>query len=99
MCDIYGNYFCQLFIHDSQQDLIVTILQTIQPYYVSIAKDYSGTHVLQAILDEVTSNEQQMLILNAIKSYEFEMAYDNNATHVLQKIIMTIHINLHFSFK
>ena len=90
MCDIYGNYFCQLFIHDSQQDLIVTILQTIQPYYVSIAKDYSGTHVLQAILDEVTSNEQQMLILNAIKSYEFEMAYDNNATHVLQKIIMTI---------
>ena len=91
MTDIYGNYFMQEFIRSCNDNQLILILNYIASNYVQIAKDYSGTHVLQALLDMTNGNiVQEQIVLSAIKEKEIEMAYDNNATHVLQKIITTI---------
>jgi hypothetical protein len=88
MKNTYGNYFFQQLIKDSEKDLISLIISYISDTFVSISKDYSGTFSLQALLDEVSSLEDESKILNYIKNHELEMAYDKNATHVLQKLIL-----------
>ena len=91
MTDIYGNYFIQEFVKSCNDNQLILILNYISANYVTIAKDYSGTHVLQALLDKSNNNLiQEQIVLNAIRDKEIEMAYDNNATHVLQKIVTTI---------
>ena len=90
MTDVYGNYFCQKIIQASTPNQITLMLNFISKDFIQIAKDYSGTHVLQALLDVVSTQEQETIILNSIKGSELEIAYDNNATHVLQKIIQSI---------
>ena len=91
MTNIYGNYFMQDFIRSCNNNQLILILNYISSNYVQIAEDYSGTHVLQALLDGTNENIiQEQIVLSAIKDKEIEMAYDNNATHVLQKIITTI---------
>ena len=88
MKNTYGNYFFQQLIKDSEKDLISLIISYIDDTFINISKDYSGTFSLQALLDEVSSLEDQRKILNYIKFHELEMAYDKNATHVLQKLIL-----------
>ena len=90
MMDVYGNYFCQKIIQTSTSSQITLMINYIKKDFVQIAKDYSGTHVLQAILDAVSTQEQETIIINSIANSQLEMAYDNNATHVLQKIIQRI---------
>lgn len=75
MIDIYGNYFCQQMIQNSTKEQIMLILGLIKKDFVMIAKDYSGTHVLQAILELTHSIEEHNLILSSIKGFELEMAY------------------------
>ena len=88
MKNTYGNYFFQQLIKDSEKDLISLIISYISDTFVNISKDYSGTFSLQALLDEVSSFEDEHKILNYIKNHELEMAYDKNATHVLQKLLL-----------
>ena len=88
MKNTYGNYFFQQLIKDSEKDLISLIINYISDTFVNISKDYSGTFSLQALLDEVSSFEDEQKILNYIKYHELEMAYDKCATHVLQKLIL-----------
>ena len=90
MMDMYGNYFIQELIQGCSQIQIKMIIENITESFHKIALDYSGTHVLQSLLDMITSDEDQLRILSMIKGHELEMAYDNNATHVLQKILSTI---------
>ena len=90
MIHLYGNYFCQKVIQISSPEQITTMLILIANDFPQIAKDYSGTHVLQALLDVISTQEQRDLIMQSIKGKELEMSYDANATHVIQKIIQCI---------
>ena len=101
MTNLYGNYFIQNLIKNSNFKQINLIYTYIQKDYVYIAKDYSGTHVLQKLLDynknlldnNISNNNIKILekiILSSIIDKEIEMAFHTNATHVLQKIILTI---------
>ena len=90
MIHLYGNYFCQKVIQISSPEQITTMLTLIANDFPQIAKDYSGTHVLQALLDVISTQEQKDLIMQSIKGKELEMSYDANATHVIQKIIQCI---------
>ena len=90
MMDVYGYYFIQELIQGGSQIQIKIIIENIKESFDKIALDYSGTHVLQSLLDMVTSEEDELRILSMIKGHELEMAYDNNATHVLQKMLSTI---------
>ena len=88
MTNTYGNYFFQQLIKKNEKSFISLILSYIKEDLIYISKDFQGTFCLQALLDEVSSFEDEQTILNIIKNYEIEMAFDKNATHVLQKIIL-----------
>ena len=90
MKDVYGNYFIQSLIKNSNQTQIDLIIKYIKKDFVTIALDYSGTHVLQTLLDMIKTPEEEIILLNSIKGNELKMAFDINATHVLQKMISII---------
>ena len=87
MKNTYGNYFFQQLIKKNEKLLISLIISYISEDFIDISKDFSGTFSLQALLDEITSIEEEQKILNCIKNYEMEMAFNKNSTHVLQKIV------------
>ena len=88
MKDTYGNYFFQKLIKNKEKSLISLILSYISEDFIDISKNFAGTFSLQALLDEISSIEEEQKILNYIKNYEMEMAFNQNATHVLQKIVL-----------
>ncbi len=88
MKNTYGNYFFQYLIKDSEEKFISLIISYISENFISVSKDSSGTFSLQALLDEITTVEDERKILDCIKNHEMEMAYNKNATHVLQKLIL-----------
>ena len=88
MKNTYGNYFFQQLIKKNEKSIISLIISYISEDFLDISKDFSGTFSLQALLDEISSIEEEQNILNSIKNKELEMAFDKNATHVLQKIIL-----------
>lgn len=88
MKNTYGNYFFQQIIKDSEEPIISLILSYISSHIVNISKDSFGTFSLQALLDEISSIEQEKVILNSIKNREMELAFDKNATHILQKLVL-----------
>ena len=90
MMDVYGNYFCQDLIKKSNQNQIDLIINYIKNSFVKIAFDYSGTHVLQVLLDMISSTEEENILINSVLGNEIKMSYDINATHVLQKMIVII---------
>ena len=94
MKNTYGNYFFQQIIRDSDEKIISLILSYISEDFIHISKDASGTFSLQALLDEISTLEQEEEILKCINNHELEMAYDKNATHVLQKLILIIPDNI-----
>ena len=88
MKNIYGNYFFQQLIKNSEEQFISLIISFISENFINISKDSSGTFSIQALLDEISTLEEEQKILNCIKNHEMEMAYDKNATHVLKKLIL-----------
>ena len=88
MKNVYGNYFFQQLIKNSEEQYISLILTYISDDFVEISKDFSGTFSLQALLDEISTLENEQKILKSIKNHEMEMAFDKNATHVFQKILL-----------
>ena len=88
MKNTYGNYFFQQLIKNNDKVLISLIISYISENLVDISKDFQGTFSIQALLDEISSYEEEQNILNCIKKYEMEMAFNKNATHVLQKIVL-----------
>ncbi len=90
MMDVYGNYFIQYLIKNSNENQINLIINYIKNDYVIIALNYSGTHVLQTLLDMIKTIEEEIILVESIKGNELKMAFDINATHVLQKMICVI---------
>ena len=88
MKNIYGNYFFQQLIKNTEKSFISLIVSYISEDIVEISKDFQGTFCLQALLDKIISLEDEQKFLNSIKNYEMEMAFNKNATHVLQKLVL-----------
>ena len=88
MKDIYGNYFFQKLIKNTNKDIISLIISYIIEDFINISKDSSGTFSIQALLYEIKSIKDYLIILERIKGYELEMVYDKNATYVLQRIVL-----------
>ena len=90
MKNTIGNYFIQKFVKTLNENEILLIFQLIRQDFVEIAKNYSGTHAIQALLEKITSPEIEKIILESIENFEITLAYDINSTHVLQKILDNI---------
>ena len=88
MKNTYGNYFFQQMIKGTEEIIISLIISYISSDFIQISKDSCGTFSVQALLNEVSSINEEQEILNCIKGYEMEMAFNINATYVLQKIVL-----------
>ena len=88
MKNTYGNYFFQQLIKGAEDILISLIISYIADNFIEISKDSSGTFSIQALLNEISSLEDEQNILNYIKNHELEMAFNKNATYVIQKIVL-----------
>ena len=88
MKNTYGNYFFQQLIKGAEDILISLIIAYIADNFIEISKDSSGIFSIQALLNEISSLEDEQNILNYIKYHEMEMAFNKNATYVIQKIVL-----------
>ena len=88
MKNTYGNYFFQQLIKGADKIIISLIIENISDCFVEISKDSYGTFSIQALLNEISSIEDEQKILNYIKNNEMNMAFDKNATFVIQKIVL-----------
>ena len=87
MVDVYGNYFCQKLFQICTTEQRILILENITSDFVDIAKDDSGTYVIQTVLDKLDSETEKSIVLSCIKGHEMELAFSPNGTHVFQKIL------------
>ena len=88
MKNTYGNYFFQQMIKGTEEIIISLIISYISSGFIEISKDSCGTFSVQALLNEISSINEEQEILNCIKGHEMEMAFNINATYVLQKIVL-----------
>jgi hypothetical protein len=89
MTDVYGNYFIQNLIKNSNFKQINLIYNYIQKDYVQIAKNYSGTHVLQKLLDYnkiIINNNNNNLNNNINNNINNNNNYNNNNNNNINNI-------------
>lgn len=87
MTDSYANYFCQRFFSilslDKKNRFISIIAENIE--YISTSK--IGTYSLQSLIEQITLEEEQLIILNSLKGKVFFLCIDEKGVHVIEKII------------
>ena len=87
MIDLYGNYFCQFILKLCNPNQITMILNYIRFNYINIAKNNSGTHVLQTLCDMISNQIHEKLILSFIERNEIEMVYHSNAIMFFKQLL------------
>lgn len=93
MIDVYGNYFCKKLFQICSKEQRILVLEQIKNNFVNISKNACGTHVIQTMLETISSPTEEILILTSIRAHELELAFDTNATHVLQKLLVVLEEN------
>ena len=93
MIDTYGNYFSQKLIKIATVEQRELILENIKETFIQICKSNGGTHVIQTIIEYITSEKEKEMILNYIENYEINLSINQNGTHVIQKILNKINEN------
>ena len=93
MIDIYGNYFCKKLFQICSKEQRILVLEQIKNNFVNISKNSCGTHVIQTMLETISSPTEEIIILTSIRDHELELAFDTNATHVLQKLLVVLEEN------
>ena len=88
MCSEYGNYFFQKLIKRLNVNQRLLIYKRIEPYFVNIAKNKSGTHSIQSIIDEIKAPVEQLVFDNLINKNLLFLFNDKNAYHIIMKIII-----------
>ena len=90
MIDTYGNYFSQKLIKISTVEQRELIIENIKDNFIEICESNGGTHVIQTIIENISSQKEKEMILNYIQKLEIELSLNQNGTHVLQKILSKI---------
>ena len=88
MCLEYGNYFMQKLIKylNVQQRLI--IYQILDDIFLNIATDKNGTHVIQALIDEIHTPLEQLYMDKLLNKDMLLLFNDENGYHIIMKIIL-----------
>lgn len=88
MTDSYANYFCQKFFGFLEPDDKLVFLSNVNDHFVQIANNKIGTYPLQAILEQLKSEKEKMMVIQTINVNAIEMFYDSQGVHVIEKIII-----------
>ena len=87
MIDTYGNYFSQKLIKIATTEQRELIIENIKDNFIQICESNGGTHVIQTLIEYISSQKEKDMIINYIKNYEIELSINQNGTHVIQKIL------------
>ncbi|MCQ2816588.1 MAG: hypothetical protein MJ252_04895 [archaeon] len=90
MCCQYGNYFIQKFFMKLTYQQRQIVIQAIQPYFIQICNDRSGTHAIQALMKCLKYEDEKRAMDNLIKTNLSELITNENGIHIIQKVIIDI---------
>ena len=93
MCNCYGNYLMQKIIKSANIPQRLYILYSIQPHFILVAKNISGTHCIQTFIDGISMKEEEDIIKKSIKGNLLDLSFNSNSTHIIQRLISNITTN------
>ena len=93
MCNCYGNYLMQKIIKSANIPQRLYILYSIQPHFILVAKNISGTHCIQTFIDGISTKEEEDIIKKSIKGNLLDLSFNSNSTHIIQRLISNITTN------
>jgi hypothetical protein len=88
MVDPYANYFCQKFFGMLNSEQRKIFLNVIRDHVYDIGVSKIGTYPLQAVLDQLKTDEEKMIIINYIKDKIMDICLDSQGVHVVEKMII-----------
>ena len=93
MCLEYGNYFIQKLIKKLSIEERLRIYQIIEPHFIEIATNKSGTHTIQSLIECANSSIELYALDKLLNINTLLLFLDENAYHIIMKIILEISEN------
>ena len=90
MCLEYGNYFIQKLIKKLSTEQRLRIYQIIEPHFIEIATNKSGTHTIQSLIECAKSSIELYALDKLLNINTLLLFLDENAYHIIMKIILEI---------
>ncbi len=73
MIDSYANYFCHKFFRYLNPECRLKFLLEIKDYVIIISNSKVGTYPLQAIIEQLNTNEEKLILIDAVRNNVLEM--------------------------
>ena len=89
MVNQYGNYFFQRLLSNCSVNQRLRILSHIKDHFIEICCDKQGTHTIQTIFDNVTTDLEEDFIGEALRDHVYDLSVDQQGTHVIRKVLKT----------
>ena len=93
MCDQYANYFIQKILLKCNFTQRIFVYNKLNYEFLQIAKNISGTHCLQALIEGINSEQEEKILYTIIHLNLLDLSLDQNSTHLVQKIIEKLNEN------
>ena len=90
MCLEYGNYFFQKLIKKLNIKQRLAIYEIIEPDFIQIATNKSGTHSIQSLIECISSPMELMILDKLLNKNRLILFLNENAYHIIMKIILEI---------
>lgn len=93
MCDQYANYFIQKILLKCNFTQRIFVYNKLNYEFLQIAKNISGTHCLQALIERINSEQEEKILYTIVHLNLLDLSMDQNSTHLVQKIIEKLNEN------
>ena len=90
MCLEYGNYFIQKLIKKLNFQQRLKIYQIIEPHFLEIATNKSGTHSIQSLIDCINTPIELLFLDKLLSKNMLLLFLDENGYHIMMKVILDI---------
>jgi hypothetical protein len=90
MCLEYGNYFFQKFIKKLNLKQRLAIYEIIEPNFIEIATNKSGTHSIQSLIECISSPVEIVILDKLLSKNRLILFLNEHAYHIVMKIILDI---------
>ena len=90
MCLEYGNYFFQKLVKKLNLKQRLSIYEIIEPNFIEIATNKSGTHSIQSLIECISTPIELMLLDKLLNKNRLILFLNENSYHIIMKIILEI---------
>ena len=90
MCLEYGNYFFQKLVKKLNLKQRLSIYEIIEPNFIEIATNKSGTHSIQSLIECISTPIELMFLDKLLNKNRLILFLNENSYHIIMKIILEI---------